>query len=159
MVAHGDSHSSTPTPEASHSHGGSTSGAPMIMTFFSATNTPLYSTGWTPTSAGAYAGTCIFLIILAILYRGGYALKDHLENKWLAAALKRKYVVVADKTPIAERVSADTDSKTGILTANGVEENVRMVAAPVSHTQPWRFSVDLPRAGLTTVNAGIGYLL
>lgn len=129
------------------------------MVFFSATNTPLYSNMWTPSSAGAYAGTCIFLIILAIVYRGGYTFKDYLEHKWHEAALQRKYVVVADKTPISERVAADTDSKTGILTTNGVEESVRVVQAPARHTQPWRFSVDLPRAALVMVNAGVGYLL
>lgn len=161
MVAHGGDHGATPTAAASvsgDSHS-TTSGSHMTMVFFSATNTPLYSDMWTPSSAGAYAGTCIFLILLAIVYRGGYALKDYLENKWLASALKRKYVVVADKTPISEQVASDSDSKTGILTTNGVEETVRVVQAPVSHTQPWRFSVDLPRAALMTVNAGVGYLL
>lgn len=93
------------------------------------------------------------------MYRGGYTFKDYLEHKWHEAALQRKYVVVADKTPISERVAADTDSKTGILTTNGVEESVRVVQAPARHTQPWRFSVDLPRAALVMVNAGVGYLL
>ncbi|KAF2465901.1 Ctr copper transporter-like protein [Lindgomyces ingoldianus] len=131
----------------------------MSMGFFSATNTPLYSTSWTPSSAGAYAGTCIFLIILAILYRGGFTLKHHLDLKWAESSLKRRYVVVADKTPVAEQVASDTNSTTGILTTNGVEERVRVVQAPASHIQPWRFSVDLPRAAVMTVIAGVGYLL
>ncbi|OCL11480.1 hypothetical protein AOQ84DRAFT_287144 [Glonium stellatum] len=131
----------------------------MSMTFFTSTVTPLFSSQWTPKSAGAYAGTCIFLIVLATLYRGTFTLKNYLEHKWLEKAMKRRYVVVAGKTPLAERISSDTDSKTVVLTANGVEENVKVVQSPVRHVQPWRFSVDVPRAFLAVVTGGVGYLL
>ncbi|KAF2178689.1 Ctr copper transporter-like protein [Zopfia rhizophila CBS 207.26] len=131
----------------------------MAMGFFSATNTQLYSDKWIPSSAGAYAGTCIFLIVLAILFRGSFTLKTHLDHKWMESALKRRYVVVADKTPVAEHVASDANSMTGILTTNGVEEHVKVVQAPGKHIQPWRFGVDLPRAALMTVIAAIGYLL
>ncbi|ORY18709.1 Ctr copper transporter-like protein [Clohesyomyces aquaticus] len=157
MVAH--SGHDTSGAEGMNAESGSGSMPMMSTAFFAATNTPLYSTSWTPSSAGAYAGTCIFLILLAIVYRGGFTLKHHLDAKWLASSLKRKYVVVADKTPIAEQVNSDANSTTGILTTNGIEERVRIVEAPVSHVQPWRFSVDLPRAALMTVIAGVGYLL
>ena len=131
----------------------------MTMSFFTATNTPLYSTSWTPKSAGAYAGTCIFLIILAITLRAIFTLKSFLEAKSLEAALKRRYVVVADEQFPTDKAANDSNSMTGILTTNGLQENVRIVSAPVKHIQPWRFSTDLPRAALMTVAAGVGYLL
>ncbi|KAJ9666688.1 hypothetical protein H2201_003092 [Coniosporium apollinis] len=145
----------------SHSHSSSTTmdAADMRMVFFNAANTPLFSTQWTPTTTGQYAGTCIFLIILSVLYRASFALKHLLEKRWSEQAYRRRYVVVADKVPEAERVRASDDSKLAVLSANGVEENVRMVHAPVHAVQPWRFSVDLPRALLVTVMVGIGYLL
>lgn len=152
----------TPTATASPSTQGSMGGMDhfmgMQMSFFTATNTPLYSEGWTPSSAGAYAGTCIFLILLAILLRVVLTARAWLDAKAQAAALKRRYVVVADQQTVGDKAN-DASSMTGILTANGVEEHVRVVSAPVSHTQPWRFSVDLPRAFITTIGVGIGYLL
>lgn len=131
----------------------------MTMAFFTATNTPLYSASWTPSSAGAYAGTCIFLIILAIVLRALFTAKTFLEMRALESALKRRYVVVADQQTPADKAFNDANSMTGILTTNGLQENVRIVQAPVKHTQPWRFSVDLPRAIIMTLVAGIGYLL
>jgi copper transporter 1 len=131
----------------------------MAMAFFTATNTPLYSESWTPQNAGQYAGTCIFLIFLAIALRAIFTAKSFLERKALEAALKRRYVVVAGEKTLSERATNDGDSMTGILTTNGVQEDVRVVSAPVQHTQPWRFSVDLPRAVLMTIATGVGYLL
>jgi len=142
-----------------HSDMGTDSPMTMTMSFFTATNTPLYSNSWTPSSAGAYAGTCIFLIILAIALRAIFTLKSFLETKAIEAALKRRYVVVADQQIPADKAMNDASSMTGILTANGVQENVRIVSAPVKHIQPWRFSTDLPRAALLTVAAAVGYLL
>ena len=61
------------------SHGSGMSGmmdmSQMMMTFFTSTETPLYSEKWTPSGAGQYAGTCIFLIVLAFVFRGLLALK------------------------------------------------------------------------------------
>lgn len=130
-------------------HGG------MAMAFFTATNTPLYSKSWTPSTAGQYAGTCIFLILLAILLRAIFTAKTFLEARATKNALNRRYVVVAGEKSIAD----DANSVTGILTTNGVEENVKIVSAPASHIQPWRFGVDLPRAFLVMVATGVGYLL
>ena len=47
------------------------------------------------------------------------------------------------------------------LTARGADENVRVVRASSAglEVMPWRSSVDLPRACVFTVHAGIGYLL
>ena len=124
------------------------------------TSTPLYSTGWTPNSTGSYAGTCMFLIILAALFRGLIAGKHILEHRWLDTELDRRYVSIRGKPTESERVNEDTDSKTGLLISErGVEEHVKVVRRKRRGAAPWRFSVDLPRAAYVTVTAGMGYLL
>lgn len=133
------------------------SGGMMHMAFFTATNTPLFSKAWTPQNAGQYAGTCIFLILLAITLRAIFTAKSFLETKAMESALRRRYVVVAGEKGVSD--VADDSSMMGVLTTNGVQENVRVVSSPVKTTQPWRFSVDLPRAALMTVATGVGYLL
>ncbi|KAH5216607.1 copper transporter [Parastagonospora nodorum] len=157
MVAHGDEHMEGMDGMAMGSTTNSHTG--MTMAFFTSTNTPLYSMSWTPNSAGTYAATCIFLIFLAITLRAIFTAKSFLEMKALEGALKRRYVVVAGEKMVSERASNDGDSVTGILTTNGVQEDVRIVSAPVKHVQPWRFGVDLPRALIMTVATAVGYLL
>ncbi|KAH9875337.1 hypothetical protein J1614_004829 [Plenodomus biglobosus] len=131
----------------------------MTMAFFTATNTPLYSLSWTPQNAGQYAGTCIFLIILAVVLRAIFTAQTFLAIRATEGALKRRYVLVAGEKSIAEQAMNDSSSVTGILTTNGVQEDVRVVSAPVKHIQPWRFGVDLPRALLSAVAVAVGYLL
>jgi copper transporter 1 len=131
----------------------------MSMVFFNSHSTPLYSTQWTPSSTGGYAGTCIFLIILSSIFRSLLAAKHVLEQRWRDRALSRRYIVVENRLPMSEELRKDPDAKTGVLTANGVEESVRVVHHMNRGPVPWRFSVDLPRAGLVTVIVGIGYLL
>ncbi|PGH13358.1 hypothetical protein AJ80_06352 [Polytolypa hystricis UAMH7299] len=144
---------------SSTSSGGSGEVA-MAMVFQNIQATPLYSDAWTPRSNGAYAGTCIFLIVFAIIFRVLMAAKALLEQRWMAAAMARRYVVVAGQTPEAERVLADPNGSTGTLvTPQGVEEKVRVVHRAASAPMPWRFSVDLPRAALVMVIVGVGYLL
>ena len=53
----------------------------MMMVFTNAHNIPLYSTAWTPNSAASFAGTCIFLVILASILRCPFAFKPVLESK------------------------------------------------------------------------------
>lgn len=139
--------------------GGDSMSMGMSMFFFTSTSTPLYSEAWTPASAGAYAGTCIFLIILAVVLRALFTAKSYLETRALESALKRRYIVAADQQTVTDKAFNDASSMTGVLTANGLEENVRIVEAPVKHVQPFRFGVDLPRAVIMTVAAGVGYLL
>ena len=131
----------------------------MSMTFFTATTTPLYSSMWSPTSVGGYAGTCIFLIILATIFRGLLAVKAWKEAAWLDAEFNRRYVTVAGKLPKTERISADSDSKRMILTENGVEEDVVVVKKRSMGVRPWRITTDPVRALIDTVIAGVGYLL
>ncbi|EOD50876.1 Ctr copper transporter [Neofusicoccum parvum] len=139
--------------------GSDSSSMTMNMAFTNAATTPLYTASFSPSTVGQYAGICIFLIILATVFRGLFAAKAFLEDRWLAQALQRRYIVVADKTPAAERIERDDSSRSAVLTANGVEERVTIGHRQTGGAQPWRFGVDLPRAAMVTVIAGVGYLL
>jgi hypothetical protein len=131
----------------------------MQMTFYTSTMTPLYSDSWAPTSTSSYAGTCIFLIILATLFRCLLALKGWKESAWLDAEFNRRYVVVAGKATKAEQISQDSDKKRMMLTENGVEEEVMVVQKRSLGVRPWRLSVDPLRAVMDTVIVGVAYLL
>lgn len=132
----------------------------MISAFYSSTSTPLFFASWTPKSTGAYAGTCIFLIFLAALFRGLAAGKHVLEHRWLDHELNRRYVAVRGTPTEAERISLDSDSKAAtLITERGVEEHVKVVRKTRRSITPWRLSVDLPRALYGTLMAAVGYLL
>lgn len=131
----------------------------MHMVFQNSMATSLYSDAWTPSTEGAYAGTIIFLIILGIVFRLLLAGKALAEERWLDAEMKRRYVVVQGKIPVAEQISTDSLSKKMTLTENGVEEDVLVVQKKKSHLRPWRMSVDPVRAILDTCIAGVSYLL
>ncbi|KAI4725996.1 Ctr copper transporter [Aureobasidium sp. EXF-10728] len=138
----------------------------MSMVFTTVHNTPLYSKAWTPTSTGAYAGTCIFLIVLAILSRLLQAWRHTLEQKFHDKAMKRRYIVVRGEQegePFPEEPEA-TREKTepqAVLTSRGLNEQVRVITAKSRSIEsaPWRISTDLPRACVYTLQAGLGYLL
>jgi hypothetical protein len=131
----------------------------MAMTFFTSYMTPLYSAMWTPKNIGQYAGTCIFIIILATIFRALLAFKAWKETAWMDAEFNRRYVTVAGKQPKSERISQDSDSKRMTLSENGVEEDVFVVKKRNMDTRPWRITVDPVRAAMDTVIAGVGYLL
>lgn len=135
------------------------SGGGMAMTFNNNHNTTLFSNLWTPASDGAYAGTCIFLIILAIIDRSLIALKAVLERRWHAAHMNRRYITIAGKTSEAGRIDADRDAKFAtLITPQGVEESVKMVQT-TTDSMPWRFSTDLPRAVIFFFIVGVSNLL
>jgi len=132
----------------------------MATGFTNSHTTTLYSSAWTPKTQGQYAGTCIFLIILGILLRSLWAGKTLLELRWRVADRNRRYVAVRGRNPEASRVEQDSESKdAALITANGVEENVRVVQAYAKETVPFRLSVDVPRAAIVTIIVGISYLL
>ena len=132
----------------------------MEMAFTNSHTTPLYSNSWTPTSEGGYAGTCIFLVLLGMTLRLLFAAKSMLEQRWATHARNRRYVVVKGRQLEAERIDQDPDAKVqALLTAQGVEERVKVVEAPGKPVVPFRLSIDIPRALLTTVIAGVAYLL
>ncbi|KAM0439676.1 hypothetical protein ACHAPT_000768 [Fusarium lateritium] len=153
------SSSDSSSSHSSHSSHGSGSSSIMAMVFQTQRQTPLYSDSWTPESAGAYAGTCIFLAVLAIIARGLVAFKAVQEARWLDREAARRYVAVNGKLPLAEQIASGPDARRLTLSENGVEETVVVVERKRAATRPWRFSVDPVRACLDTVIVGIGYLL
>lgn len=132
----------------------------MPMVFTTSHSTPLWTTTWTPTTPGAYAGTCIFLIFFAMAFRGLLAAKHLAELFWLARTRERRYIRVRGAVPVSERIERDPEAKEArLVTARGVEESVRVVRASRGEVIPWRLSVDVPRALLTMVIVAVGYLL
>ena len=132
----------------------------MKMVFSNSQSTPLYSDSWTPSTSGQYAGTCIFLILLAVSFRGLLAAKHLLELRWSAQARNRRYVVIQGSIPESTRIENDPDAKEGsLVTAQGVEERVKVVKSVKQPSIPFRLSVDVPRAALAFVIVGVGYLL
>ena len=144
-------------------HSGSSMSMPMV--FVTDHSTPLFSSLWTPTTTGSYAGTCIFLVILAVISRLLQAYRRIREIKWHDKAVKRRYVVIAGETTEQREKQfgfGDAEkTEEATLTGRGVEERVRVLRTSRRgvETQPWRFSTDLPRACVFTVQAGVGYLL
>ena len=131
----------------------------MSMTFFTSFYTPLYSSSWAPTSQGAYAGTCIFLVCLATLLRFLLAFKGWKERAWLDAEFNRRYVVVQGKQTKKDDIANRRDSTKMLLTENGVEEEVMVIKKRGTGVRPWRLSTDPVRAVMDTAIAGVGYLL
>ena len=132
----------------------------MPMAFTNDHSTPLFSSQWAPSTAGEYAGTCIFLIVLAIISRMLYAYHHVLESKWHDRAIHRRYIHVAGEN--TEGLPATEKSDEATLTVRGMDERVKVIRTPTQaglQITPWRFSTDLPRAGIYTVQAGVGYLL
>ena len=83
-----------------------------------------------------------------------------MERHWLATHLNRRYVTVAGKSSEAGNIDSDPDAKlASLITAQGVEESVKVVHNINRGPIPWRFSVDLPRALLFLCIIGISYLL
>lgn len=83
-----------------------------------------------------------------------------MERHWMATHLQRRYVAIAGKTTEAGRIVSDPDAKTAsLVTAQGIEESVKIVHNVSEGPIPWRFSVDLPRALMFLCIAGVSYLL
>jgi hypothetical protein len=145
--------------DSSSSTNMSSSSSMMVATLFFDTDTPLYGNAWTPRTPGQFAGTCIFLVLLAVTFRGLLAAKAWKEAAWVNAEFNRRYVTVVDKISQAESIVSDANSEKMILSSNGVEENVMVVKKRSVNARPWRISVDPLRAVIDTVIAGTGYML
>ncbi|KAG5968749.1 hypothetical protein E4U58_001735 [Claviceps cyperi] len=141
--------------------GGSSSSSSGAMVFQTNPSTPLYASSWTPQNPGAYAGTCLFLIFLAITARLLLAARTLQEARWLDEALQRRYVVAQGQTSLSEMMAHEVPAGATkmALSANGVEEAVVVVARRGCEVRPWRVSVDPLRAVMDTVIVGVGYLL
>ena len=87
----------------------------MQMTFVDSHSTPLYSNSWTPSSTGAYAGTCLFLIVLSVVLRSLLAFRSVLEKKWALKSTNRRYRLVRGQQLETERLDTSADAKLGML--------------------------------------------
>ncbi|KAA8900511.1 low affinity copper transporter [Sphaerosporella brunnea] len=131
----------------------------MNMVFFTSTSTPLYSSHWAPKSLGQYAGTCIFLIVLGFIFRLLLAWKQVQEHRWA-----RRNSELAARFAASAAAAANTPSDESSVDEKEKEKEKPVPAAVPAAAEgwggrPWRFSTDLPRAALTTVIAGVGYLI
>ena len=120
----------------------------MMSVFQTNIRTSLYSAAWTPKNVGVYAATCIFLVVLAALFRSIVAFKAIQEQKWLDSELARRYA--------EEHASADSLAKTeaGAPAITMTEAGIRR-----SRVRPWKLKVDPVRALIDMAIAGVGYLL
>ncbi|KAF2166912.1 hypothetical protein M409DRAFT_66440 [Zasmidium cellare ATCC 36951] len=108
----------------------------MMMVFFSSIKTPLYSEAWSPGTTGQYAGTCIFLIVLAAIFRGIIAIRANFPALAVWWAHRRD---------------------TSILRKD-MQEEMKWNLLPGAK-RPWNINEALVRAVLDTILAGVSYLL
>ncbi|RDL41385.1 uncharacterized protein BP5553_01364 [Venustampulla echinocandica] len=126
-------------PTSSSSMSGMTMGMPgMQMVFFTSTYTPLFSSSWVPTTTGQYVGTCIFLIVLAVIQFGLITLKSNLD------------ATVWSPRSCCAPMGQESSEKGG-------ESGQVLQRARAS--RPWRVAIDGPRAALIVAIGGLGYLL
>ena len=131
----------------------------MQIVFYTSTTTPLYSTSWMPSRTGQYAGTCIFLIILATIFRVLFALRAVQERRWQLMESRRRYIIAgAEEKEKKSRLSAN-ESKTSVSSEKSNQGTMAALERKVSDVRPWRTTQDVPRACLDVVIAGVGYLL
>jgi solute carrier family 31 (copper transporter), member 1 len=109
----------------------------MAMVFFQAVNTPLFSTQWTPTDQGPYAGTCVFLVTLGAVYR-------------ILCAVER--VIFAMPTAAGYAQSGEEGAKLGHPLAP------RRLRSGWT-AQPFHIATETSRALFEVIVHGIGYLL
>ncbi|KAK3938585.1 Ctr copper transporter family-domain-containing protein [Diplogelasinospora grovesii] len=148
----------------------------MAMTFFNSLTTPLFVSSWEPTTAGAYAATCLFLIFLGVLGRLLIAIKPVLEETVWS---RRR----ASSVRIDRAVAADSGEpkflpvRTSSLEYHGVEAGDEAVADARTATEATKrrvgeifraarsrrlattFGSRLGRAVYEVVLVGVGYLL
>jgi hypothetical protein len=117
----------------------------MAMNFFNSYDTPLFSLDWAPSTGGGYAGTCIFLIVLAIIFRFILALRTNMTTVAAAAARKRE-------TALLVKTEAETSSDED-RAAHGGQHVVPRAKAR------WTLNDALITASIDTILAGVGYLL
>ena len=144
---------------SSNSNAATMSMSNMQIVFYTSTTTPLYSTSWTPSRTGQYAGTCIFLIILATIFRVLFALRAVQERRWQLMESRRRYIIAgAEEKEKKRRLSAE-ESKTSVSSEKSNQGSIVAMDRKVSDVRPWRTTQDVPRACLDVVIAGVGYLL
>ncbi|KAK5798219.1 hypothetical protein VI817_004510 [Penicillium citrinum] len=118
----------------------------MMMTFFTSFKTPLFSETWTPTSKGQYAGTCIFLIVLAVIMRILLVIRPILEGRLFTDSAVHSML---------DSHMPNKDTQTA-KPPNGLVLSAREVGTRWSR---WRINPAAGRATYEVIVAGVAYLL
>jgi hypothetical protein len=118
--------------------------ASMPMTFFTSITTPLYTTAGTPKTPAQYAMTCLFLVLLCIVFRGLLAARGNMP--WLLD-------LISPKKDTPEEVSCCAEE-------DGLQKSFRGEMASGNHdNKPSKVWEILLRALLDTSLAIVSYLL
>lgn len=126
--------------------------------FSTGPGTPLYSPTWIPVSQGNYAGTCIFLVVLAFIFRALVSLRSVLKRRGIEADLNIGYTIISKRLS-KKGTNSDPPSAQSPLKEDAEEETVRLVRRPVKVVRPWRLTTGGLRAVVDVVTAGVVYLL
>ncbi|KAI1377018.1 Ctr copper transporter family-domain-containing protein [Hypoxylon crocopeplum] len=118
--------------------------AEMAMVFFQSVTTPLYSSAWTPQGEGSYAGTCIFLIVLALVHRILIAARSIIFDSNTTLHRHRK------------EVTSDSDDYPG---SRSELESMGLQFRSQWNSHPFKVATETSRALLEVMIGGIGYLL
>jgi copper transporter 1 len=129
----------------------------MAMVFYTSTTTPLFSSFWSPTSPASYAGTCIFLVMLAVAGRFLMAGRHVLEHRWSVRDAQRRAIIVRGRGMGVD--TGEGEGKEGLLVGSKEAIGGAGTSAAELPVRPWRLSVDVPRSGYAVLLAGVGYLL
>lgn len=135
-----------------------------MMFFHTSFTDILYSSKWAPKTKGQYAGTVIFLIVLGFTYRFLTAWHDVLSRRLRRRAAARTVVVASSPTANSSQVSSIDNPKEQLaqtqVQQQQPQEEVREGGLLSDWAgRPWRWSVEFPLSCLSTVTAGVGYLL
>ncbi|KAK9469256.1 Ctr copper transporter family-domain-containing protein [Lipomyces arxii] len=125
----------------------------MVMAFHTSYTDLLFATGWTPTSKGKYAGACIFLIVLAVIYRFTHVIK-HRSERYLSARVRQTLGDVSSANVASASMDSNSLEKSA-FTATALPDRPFQFRT----VRPWRVSVDIPLALLQVVLSGVSYLL
>ncbi|KAI2620602.1 hypothetical protein GGR54DRAFT_601630, partial [Hypoxylon sp. NC1633] len=127
---------------------GAMSDSQMVMTFFFSSTTSLFSKTWTPATSAQYAGTCTFLIVLAVVMRAMLALKPILEKSVWNPMVNREGVLIPDDDAGYNKGEIAPQRVTG-----------RVYSAVRRRWSFWRLGTSLGRAVFELLLASVGYLL
>ncbi|KAL5337690.1 Ctr copper transporter family-domain-containing protein [Aspergillus crustosus] len=119
----------------------------MSMTFFTSFKTTLFSPSWNPKTEGQYAGTCIFLIVLAVTLRFLIAFKPSLERRVWSDGPRIVIHSAEDKGIPSEQAGLESSS----------ESNLRRDIG--SRWSNWKVNSSGGRATYEVLLAGVAYLL
>ncbi|KAK9260263.1 Ctr copper transporter [Lipomyces tetrasporus] len=146
-----------PTSSSSSSMDGmdmSSSMSMSSMSFHTSASDFLFATGWTPSSTGQYAGICIFLIVLAVMYRFLHVLKHRTERYFSARTLLNMRNIATTTNHLQTDTYADSLEKSAAEATVQSEHPLQF-----RNVRPWRVSVDVPLSLIQLVLSAVSYLL